>query len=125
MSTQFLFGFLILISASLNTIGQVWLKQGATQTVNALQQKASILAAVMNVPLLGGLVAYGLSTAFYIVVLSKFNLSIAYPVVIGLTVLSTVMAGALLFGEKVPMVGWIGVGLILSGISAIAFGKIS
>jgi multidrug transporter EmrE-like cation transporter len=125
MFTQLLFGLLILVSVGLNTAGQILLKQGATHAANAIQQEASYWVAILNVPLLSGLVAYGLSTVFYIGVLSKLNLSMAYPIVIGLTVISTVMAGAILFTEKVPTVGWVGVGFILSGISAIAFGKIS
>jgi small multidrug resistance pump len=125
MLNQLLFGLLVLVSVALNTAGQILLKQGATQAIEALKQEASYLVAILNLPLLSGLFAYGLSTIFYIAVLSKLNLSMAYPIVIGLTVIFTVMAGAILFTEKVPMVAWVGVGLILSGISAIAFGKIS
>jgi small multidrug resistance pump len=66
--------------------------------------------------------AYGLSTIVYIFVLGKFNLSVAYPVVIGLTVFCTTITGAYLLGEKVATVQWFGIGLMLSGISAVASG---
>jgi multidrug transporter EmrE-like cation transporter len=103
---------LILITVGFNTIAQAFLKLGSGQNP-------------LNFYLLGGLFAYGLSTVFYIVVLGKFNLSVAYPIIIGLTVLATTITGAFLLGEKVATVQWFGIGLMLSGISAIALGKIS
>jgi multidrug transporter EmrE-like cation transporter len=94
----------------MNTIAQTLLKIGAGQSF-------------LNIYLLSGLLAYGLSTVFYILVLSKVNLSVSYPVVIGLTVAATTFSGAYFLKEQVPTIQWIGIGLMLSGISAIAFGK--
>jgi multidrug transporter EmrE-like cation transporter len=108
MLTQLFFGFLILVTVGLNTVAQLLLKSGATPNL-------------FNPYLLGGIFTYGLSTIVYILVLGKFNLSVAYPVVIGLTVIATTMAGATLLKEQVSMTHWIGIGLMLSGISAIAF----
>lgn len=103
---------LILVSVGLNTLAQTLLKLGAGQSL-------------LNLYLFGGIVAYGISTLLYILVLGKLNLSLAYPVVIGLTVLFTTLVSSLLLGEKVLTVQWLGIGLMISGISAIAFGKIS
>ncbi len=100
-------GLLVLITVALNTLAQALLKLGSGQNP-------------VNPYLLSGILSYGLSTIFYIVVLGKFNLSVAYPVIIGLTVLSTTVTGAYFLGEKVATVQWLGIGLMLSGISAIA-----
>lgn len=62
---------------------------------------------------------------FYILVLGKFNLSVAYPVVIDLTVVATMITGAVILKKKVSVGDWAGVGLMLSGICAIAFGSLS
>jgi small multidrug resistance pump len=102
-------GLLVLITVGLNTLAQALLKLGAGQNL-------------LNFHLLGGVLVYGLSTVVYILVLGKFNLSVAYPVVIGLTVFSATVTGAFLLGEKVTTVQWFGIGLMLSGISAIASG---
>jgi multidrug transporter EmrE-like cation transporter len=102
-------GLLILTTVGLNTLAQTLLKLGSGQNV-------------LNLYLLGGVVVYGLSTVVYIMVLGKLNLSVAYPVVIGLTVFSATIAGALFLGEKVTSVQWLGIGLMLSGISAVASG---
>jgi small multidrug resistance pump len=109
MPTAVFLGLLILVSVGLNTLAQALLKLGSGQNP-------------LNPYILGGLVAYGVSTVFYIAVLGKFNLSFAYPVIIGLTVCATTVTGAVLLGEKIVFVHWLGIGLMLSGISAIALG---
>ena len=110
MLTKFIFTGLIFLTVALNTMAQVLLKSGANKNI-------------LNLYLLGCVVTYGISTIVYILVLSKFNLSVAYPVVIGLTVIATTVAGAFLLKEKVNSVNWLGIGLMLSGICAVAFGK--
>lgn len=112
MKNSLFFISLILVTVGLNGIAQTLLKMGSGQSP-------------LNVYLFGGILTYGLSTIFYILVLGKMNLSIAYPVVIGLTIVATTFSGAIIFKEQVTSLQWLGIGLMLSGISAIAFGKIS
>lgn len=111
MPLSFLPALLILLTVGLNTLAQALLKLGSGQSL-------------LNLYLLSGILVYGLSTVMYVLVLGKLNLSLAYPVVIGLTVIFTTMVGSLLLDEKVMPVQWLGIGLMISGISAIAFGKI-
>ncbi|MGP1381924.1 MAG: SMR family transporter [Thainema sp.] len=108
--TNLFFAGLILVAVGLNTIAQILFKSGAGESL-------------LNLYLMGGVAAYGLSTLIYISILSKFNLSVAYPIVIGLTVVATTVAGAFLLSEKISSVNWMGVGLIISGICAVAFGR--
>lgn len=105
-----LYFVLILLTVALNTAAQLLLKSGSGQ-------------ALLNPYFLGGVMCYGLSTVFYVGILAKFNVSFAYPLLIGLTVIATTIAGATYFHEKIPFLGMIGIGLMLSGICAIAFGK--
>jgi small multidrug resistance pump len=112
MSTSTLLPILVLITVGLNTLAQMLLKLGSGQSP-------------LNVYLAGGLLAYAASTVFYIAVLGKSNLSLVYPVVIGLTVAATTLTGAFLLREKVAIGQWVGIGLMLSGISAIALAKTS
>jgi multidrug transporter EmrE-like cation transporter len=95
------------MTVGLNTVAQLLLKSGAGEKL-------------LNSYLMGGVLVYGVSTVLYVTVLSKVNLSIAYPVVIGLTIIATTIFGATLLGEKVTIVNWIGVGLVFSGVFAIA-----
>ncbi|MGB3298803.1 MAG: SMR family transporter [Phormidesmis sp.] len=101
---------LILVTVGLNTFAQILFKFGAGNSF-------------LSPYLLGGIAAYGLSTVVYISILSKFNLSVAYPVVIGLTVLVTTVASALLLREKVSLINWAGISLIVSGVCAVAYGR--
>jgi multidrug transporter EmrE-like cation transporter len=112
MNSYFFFIPLVLVTVALNTIAQTLLKLGAGQNP-------------LNPYLVGGILSYGLSTVFYIVVLSKLDLSVTYPVVIGLTVVVTTFSGAIFLKEQVSTIHWLGIGLMLSGIWAIAFGKTS
>ncbi|MFN6487598.1 MULTISPECIES: SMR family transporter [unclassified Nostoc] len=110
MNNPIVFSLLILITVGLNTLAQNLLKLGAGQNP-------------LNIYLLGGICTYGISTIFYVVVLSKLNLSVAYPVVIGLTIIFTMIAGAVVLREKISISQWLGAGLMLSGIWAIALSK--
>jgi small multidrug resistance pump len=111
MANPLMLASLVLASVILNTAGQSLLKLGSGQNP-------------LNIYLLSGLFAYGISTIFYVAVLGKLNVSMVYPMVIGLTIISTTLAGVFLLKEQVSTVHWLGIGLMLSGISAIAFGKI-
>lgn len=110
MSSQIFYALLIFTTVVLNTVAQTLLKLGASQNI-------------LNVYLMGGICAYGLSTIFYIVVLGRLNLSVAYPLIIGLTIFSTTIVGAVILREKILTSQWIGVGLMLSGILIIAYTK--
>lgn len=110
MNNQLFFGLLILVTVALGTTAQTLLKLGSSGNL-------------INIYLLGGICAYGLSAIFYVLVLGKFNLSVAYPVVIGLTIIATTIAGAVLLKEKISFLHWMGLGLILSGVGAIIFTK--
>lgn len=112
MIAQLFLALLILTSVGLNTLGQTLLKLGSGQNP-------------LNIYLIGGIVAYGVSTIFYVLVLGKINLSIAYPLVIGLTLVATTLCGAILLREKILTLHWVGLGLMLSGLSAIALAKAS
>ena len=109
---HFLFITLILLTVIVNTGAQILLKLGAG-------------GFSLNIYLLGGLCGYGIGAMLYILVLSKLNLSLTYPLVIGLTVIATTFAGAFFLKEQVVSTQWVGIGLMLSGICAIAFSKIT
>ena len=100
----------IFLAAALNTGGQVFLKMGSGQSP-------------FNLYLVGGLALYAISTVFYILILGKFNLSVAYPTVIGLTLIATTISGIFFLAENVTFIQWIGIGLMIAAISAISIGK--
>ncbi|MHB8231850.1 MAG: SMR family transporter [bacterium] len=65
-----------------------------------------------------GIVLYLVSMFFWIKVLSKIDLSIAYPFVSIGIVLTVILAAAML-GESVPLFRWVGIFITLCGVYVI------
>lgn len=101
------------LTVILNTLAQVFLKLGAGQPTP------------INFYVAGGLGLYGVSALMYIVILGRLNLSFVYPIMIGLTMITTIFSGILILNEKVAVGQWVGVGLMLSGLAAIALNQVS
>lgn len=66
-----------------------------------------------------GLCVYALSTAFYFYVLSRVNLSWAYGLN-GITYILAVVFAATILSEKVPLIRWGGVFVIVAGVVLIS-----
>jgi multidrug transporter EmrE-like cation transporter len=113
MSVNPLFFMLVLLIVGLNTVGQLLLKYGADFNDRG----------IINLYLIGGISAYGLSTISYVLLLSRLNLSVVYPALIGLSTVSITIASAAILREKIDVVNWIGVGLIIAGIFAVTLKK--
>lgn len=98
---------LVATIVAVNTLAQGLLKVGAGR---------GFLSAAM----IGGVAAYGLSTLLYVMVLSKAKLTLAYPVIIGATVVATCLVSVRFLDERVGPVQWAGIGLVVAGIACIA-----
>ncbi len=117
---------LIGLSVVMSVLGQVAMKYGIGLaapaegvTAGALQ---TLLAAARSPFVFAGLAFYGLGAAAWIVVLSKLDLSYAYPFIALNFVLITLVSRAV-FSEAIPSVRWVGIALICVGIVLIARGQ--
>jgi drug/metabolite transporter (DMT)-like permease len=116
---------LLLVSVGFATAGQVTLKAamdaiGRIGTAEVSDAGQTLGKAVREPLLWGGLVLFGISALFWLVVLSRVDLSIAYPFV-GLSYVLVVGLARLLFHENVPPLRWVGVLVIALGITLIGF----
>lgn len=113
---------LILLSVIMSTGAQLVLKLGANK-INAELQDATGLWAIaltlLNMPILIGLVIYVISAATWIWVLTKVDISVAYPF-ISLGFVMTLVFGWLVFGEELSGSKIIGTVLIIVGCIFIA-----
>ena len=100
-------GPMIVLTIGSNTIAQLMLKQ------------SSQVGTLLNPYFMGGVSFYGLSTIFYMVVLKQVSLSIAYPTIIGMTIIFTTILNNVIYREKFFSAQLIGMALIICGISAI------
>ena len=112
-----------LLSIMLSVAAQFSLKAGMSdQGVRAAMAQPSSLASLFTVLtngyVLGGFVLYGLGAVIWLGVLSKWEVSKAYPMV-GLGFVFTVLVG-LMLGEQVSAVRAAGVALICAGVFVVA-----
>ena len=81
---------------------------------------AGLKAFITNPIIWAGLVSFGLALMFYTYVLTKMNLSVAYPLMTSLGFLIVVSFSVLYFHENVQIAQIIGLVLVLLGLYLIA-----
>lgn len=116
---------LILVAVLLGVVGQLLLKMGITQ-VGTLAFGSDLAGLIQlglrvfgNLKVLGGFAVYGLSSLFWIVVLSKVDLSLAYPM-LALNYVLVPLTAWLFLGEQVPTLRWLGAGVVIIGVVIIS-----
>lgn len=122
---------LLVTSVSLAVAGQLTLKSAMEKVgrIGTAEVSAPIATVkkVASEPLLWvGLLLFGVSAVFWLVVLSHVPLSVAYPVV-GLSYILIVGFSRFALHESVPALRWIGVLIVALGIGVIglSFRKVS
>ena len=115
---------LIFISVLIGVFGHLSLKTGMSQVgridAEALHQPLQLLVRVFSRPIiLAGIAMYIVGTLIWLVVLSRMDLSFAYPLVATTYVFTPLLAN-LILREPIPGVRWIGIALILIGVAVVA-----
>ena len=109
---------LMIFVVALNVCGHVFLKVGMNQ-VGGFDQKPVMqfaLSAISNPFVLLGLAGYVTSVAGYIAVLSKTELSIAYPILMSTGYALVVLVSFLWLKEPFNLLKWVGIMLIFVGV---------
>ncbi|MDQ3646693.1 MAG: multidrug resistance protein [Actinomycetota bacterium] len=114
---------LLLISVAFAVGGQLTLKYamdrvGRIGTAQISDLTGTIARAAKEPSLWGGLTLFGISALFWLVVLSRVELSLAYPFV-GLSYVVVVALARFLFHEDVPPLRWLGVLVVAVGIALV------
>lgn len=115
---------LIIVSILCSAGGQLALKLGMGKigaiTVVDSTNLVPTLVRMFSTPLvLVGLACYGLAALLWMVVLSRLDLSLAYPMVALLYVVIPIAAW-LFLGEQVPWFRWVGILVVVLGIFIIS-----
>ncbi|XPV77582.1 MAG: EamA family transporter [Desulfovibrio sp.] len=113
---------LVLFSVSMTTMGQIFQKLGAGRITDSMSEGKSVLAAACNLYIFFGIVALGLGAISWLLVLSRMELSMAYPL-ISLGYVLVAFASRYIFHEKIPPTRWIGIAIIMVGIGLISMSR--
>lgn len=109
-------GFLFLFAAlTLNAIANVLLKMGAGR-LGDLSAPGLLGRLAGDVHLLAGLLLFALNVVFYLVALTRLNLSVAYPIMVAGGIVIVVAASVLLLREQLSASQGVGLALLLAGI---------
>ena len=113
---------LAFVSILLGSFAQYLLKKGITDVTRASNGFIQLLKnSVSNISLIIGLSFYALSMVFWLYVLSKMQLSKAYPMV-SLGYVFTMFLGYFLLNESLSAFKLIGIMLIICGVIFISRG---
>ncbi|MBC8249158.1 MAG: multidrug resistance protein [Anaerolineales bacterium] len=115
--------WLIGLSIAMNVLGQTAIKLGVNQPESEALTAAdpiSVVSLVVRSPMIMlGLLMHVVGALAWIVVLSRLDLSYAYPFVAVNFVLITVVS-QVVFSETVPTLRWLGIALVCVGLVLVA-----
>lgn len=109
------------ISIGLAIAGQLLMKRGMMSfgTFPVSQLMVNIIPMFLNPWVFTGLVCFGLSSVFWLVVLSRLQLSLVYPMVsVGYVIVA--LLSWYFFKENLSLVRWAGIAVIVLGVVLIS-----
>jgi multidrug transporter EmrE-like cation transporter len=114
---------LILLGVMLNAAAQLLLKAGMSQIGHFEFSSANVvpigLKVLMNLPIMTGLFTYVVSVLIWLLVLSRAQVSFAYPMV-SLGYIVTAIAAYYIFGEPMSALRVVGIFVIITGVYLIS-----
>lgn len=79
----------------------------------------SVIFAMFSPWVIGGIALYVVATVIWIFLLSKISLSVLYPLQ-SLAYVAAILVSIFIFHEHIPPMRWVGVAVILAGVSLVA-----
>lgn len=116
MTTQIWAIGMVILATLIGAFGPILLKKASAQKLSSLN------SLIKNYSLFGGVALYGISTILFIPALKGGELSVLYPFVALVYVWVSLLSVKFL-GEKMNRFKWIGVALIIIGVTFIGIGS--
>lgn len=112
--------YVFLIGAFLlNSTANILLKRGA---LNGIRFDVSLTEFFhMNIMLILGFAAFALNALLYFLALRTLPITIAYPVMVGMSFLIIALAGVMYFGETLSTIHIVGYVLLAAGIAVLLY----
>ncbi len=106
----------LLAAVSLNALGNVLIKYGMNKAGALELSLKSLILIFTNPGVVAGVTFYVLALAGYSYTLSRIDLSVAYPIMSGLSFLLVLMISALFLKESIQPIQLVGCAVILTGV---------
>ncbi len=108
----------LIVAIVFNAAANIMLKSGMKNSGSIAENGVGgmVIKALCSVYVWGGLMAFGIAFVFYSVVLSKMDLSKAYPIMTSAGFAIVVVASALMFQEHITWPKLAGIAVIAVGI---------
>ncbi len=112
---------LLFVSISLAVAGQLLMKQGMMMfgKFPVTQLLAKMIPMIFQPYVFLGIICFGVSSIFWLVVLSRIDLSLAYPLV-SIAYIVVAIFSYYVFKENVSLLRWIGIITICLGVLLIS-----
>ena len=106
----------VAMAASAHLMLKAGMSQVGTVGAQEMREPLALVTSMLTTPLiLGAMPLYAAGLVGWTIVLSRLNLSLAYPA-LALLYLVIPVASWLLFDEKITVLHWIGMGVIVVGV---------
>ena len=116
MTTQLWAIGLVITATLIGAFGPILLKTASTKKLS------KISSLIKNYHLFGGVALYAIGTLLFIPALKGGDLSVLYPFV-ALAYIWVSLLSVKFLGEKMNKLKWLGIALIIIGVSFIGFGS--
>lgn len=116
MATQSWAIALIILATLIGAFGPILLKKASAKRLSKLSSLAT------NYHLFGGVALYAIGTILFIPALKGGDLSVLYPLV-SVTYIWVSLLSVKFLGEKMNKLKWLGIALIITGVSLIGIGS--
>lgn len=117
---------LIVVSVLLNASAQLFIKRGMTSIGSVSFDFGSlfslIIKAITNTPIMLGMASYAVSILLWMVVLSRVNVSVAYPL-LSIGYIFTAVMAYFLFNEPFTVQKITGIFVICFGVFLLTYSK--
>lgn len=116
MTTQLWAIGVVIFGTLIGAFGPIFLKKASTKRLSKIRYLAT------NYHLFGGIALYAIGTVLFIPALRGGELSVLYPFV-ALSYIWVSLLSVRFLGEKMNKLKWLGIALIIIGVSLIGFGS--
>jgi len=118
--------FLLFLALTFNAVANICIKLGSKQmTIDLQHLMTQPLMFLKNGYLVLGLCLFATALVFYSLVLSRMNLSMAYPIMTGAGFVLVVGFSVLVLREQLFWWQWLGIGSIFLGVVLLSQGPLT